>query len=135
MCTNNIHHKTKSLQISTGDIYISNNYKLNLCKLTHIVICDNHRHDHQAFDDLKKIKICIIMHTNATIWGISCSLSFKVKYAILTPLVALNRDYKFRILLNTPFNRTKDNSTSVSFLIQLKCTQLTSNMIQQNFCN
>lgn len=86
----------KSQQAFTN-IYIFNNYKLKLCKLPHIVISENHRHYHHVFDDLKKIWMCIIMHTNATIWGISCSLSLKVKYVIYMSLVTLNRIGKMNI--------------------------------------
>lgn len=36
------------------------------------------------------------MHTNATIWGISCSLSLKVKCVISAPLVPSNRIAKIK---------------------------------------
>lgn len=73
------------------------------------------------------------MHTNATIWGISCSLSLKVKYVIYTTLSALNRiakitvfETKFKLFMfSILYVHTKDISISrgnsfISILIHLK---------------
>lgn len=79
------------------------------------------------------------MHTNATIWGISCSLSLKVKYVIYTTLSALNRiakitvfetNFKLFSMFSILYVHTKDISISrgnsfISILIHLKGAKCT----------